>query len=192
MRFLIAAALLAAASCAQAQVYRWTDSSGKTHFTDTAPPASAKNAHKMQTAGVVTAEDSGNSPEPYALQHARKTYPLKLYSAPGCGAACDEARALLNARGVPFTEVSVSNELAIAELKEASGGMSVPVLLVGTSVQKGFEQNAYHGSLDAAGYPKTGLLPRRNQAQPKLIEPSESPPGAEAVTAQGPYAPRSR
>lgn len=189
MRFWIAAALLAASASAAAQVYRWTDSSGKTHFTDTPPPASARDVQRKHGAGPAEPDD-GNAPEPYALQHARKNYPVKLYSVPGCGAACDEARALLNARGVPFAEVSVSNEAAIAELKEISGSTAVPVLLVGNGAQKGFEQGAYHRSLDAAGYPRTGVLPRRNQAEPK--EPSEAPPAVQAPSARGPYAPRLR
>jgi glutaredoxin len=192
MRFLIAAALTAAMSSAAAQVYRWTDASGKTHFTDTPPPASAKDVHKRRGASGAEQDDSDNSPEPYVLQHARKNYPVKLYSTPGCGPACDEARALLNARGVPFSEVSVSNDLTIAELKEVSGSTAVPVLLVGTSVQKGFEQGAYHRSLDAAGYPKTGILPRRSQAEPKQLDTSEAQPAAEVASPRGPYAPRFR
>jgi len=191
MRFLVAAALLAAASAAAGQVYRWTDSSGNTHFTDTRPPASARDVREKRGASPVDPEDAGgNMAEPYALQLARKNYPLKLYSTPDCGAPCDEARALLNARGVPFTEVSVSNELTIAELKEASGTTAVPTLLVGTSVQKGFEQGAYHASLDAAGYPRTGILPQRNQRQPK--EADASAPRPLEPSARGPYAPRSR
>jgi hypothetical protein len=191
MRYLIAAALFATVSSAAAQVYRWTDSSGKTHFTDTPPPASAKEVRKRAN-GSAQPEDADNAPEPYALQHARKTHPVKLYTAPGCGSACDEARALLNARGVPFTEVSASNELAIAELKEASGASAVPVLIVGSSVHKGFEPGMFQRSLDAAGYPKTGVLPRRNQAEPKLPEPAENQPVAETASPKGPYAPRSR
>jgi glutaredoxin len=192
MRLWIAAALLAAMSSAAAQVYRWTDSTGKTHFTDTPPPSSAIGIQRRRGGGPADSDDSGNAPEPYALQLARKNYPVKLYSAPGCGVACDEARALLNARGVPFSEVSVSSESAIAELKELSGSASVPLLVVGSSVQKGFEQGAFHRSLDAAGYPKAGVLPRRNQAEPKLLEPSDREPAAEAASARGPYAPRFR
>jgi len=188
MRFLIAAALLATASAAAGQVYRWTDSSGNTHFTDTLPPASARDVREKRSARPLEPEDASNVAEPYALQLARKNYPVRLYSTPDCGAPCDEARALLNARGVPFTEVSVSNELAIAELKEASGSTAVPTLLVGTSVQKGFEQGAYHSSLDAAGYPKTGILPRRNQPQPKEADASE--PRPVEASARGPYVPR--
>jgi glutaredoxin len=190
MRLWIGVALVAAMSSAGAQVYRWTDSSGKRHFTDTLPPASAKDVERRRT--PIGDEDAGNAPEPYALQQARKNYPVKLYTAPGCGVACDEARALLNARGVPFQEVSVSSESAIAELKEVSGSASVPILLVGATMQKGFEQGAFHRSLDAAGYPKTGLLPPRKQAEPKLADPSEKQPAAEATAARGPYAPRFR
>jgi len=190
MRTVIAAVLLAAAWSAAAQVYRWTDSSGKTHFTDTLPPASATDVQKRRGAGSAQSDDVNNAPEPYALQHARKTHPVKLYTAPGCGAACDEARALLNTRGVPFTEVSASDELAIAELKEASGASAVPVLLVGSTVLKGFEPGMFHRSLDAAGYPKTGVLPRRNQAEPNLPEPAERETAAEAASPRGPYAPR--
>jgi glutaredoxin len=190
MRFFIAAALLAAAAPAAGQVYRWTDSSGNTHFSDTRPPASARDVREKRGASPLDPEDAGNVPEPYALQVARQNYPVKLYSTPDCGAPCDEARALLNARGVPFTEVSLTNELALAELKEAAGSTAVPTLLVGTSVQKGFEQGAFHSSLDAAGYPKTGILPRRNQAQPKQADASE--PRPVEAPAGGPYAPRWR
>jgi glutaredoxin len=189
MRLFIAAALVAAMTSAGAQVYRWTDSSGKTHFTDTPPPASAKHVQRRTTN---LADDEGrNAPEPYALQQARKTYPVKLYSAPGCGSPCDDARGLLNARGVPFHEVSVSTESGIAELKEVSGAASVPVLMVGTSVQKGFEQGAFHARLDAAGYPKPGVLPPRRAAEPKMPEVADTRPVSEPMP-RGPYAPRFR
>ena len=37
-------ALLAAAGGASAQMYKWVDANGKTHFTDQPPPAMAKPA----------------------------------------------------------------------------------------------------------------------------------------------------
>ena len=187
MRNLIAAILAVAAFPALGQMYRWTDDSGKTHFTDTPPPASAKSVERRR--GAPAAADTGNPGEPYAVQVARKNSPVKLYSTPGCE-ACDEARKLLNARGVPFTEVSVASESAIADLKNAAGSASVPALIVGSTVQKGFEEGAYHASLDAAGYPKTGILPPRKQTEPKPTEPkAETQPAAEPAP-RGPYAPR--
>jgi glutaredoxin len=191
MRYLVAAALLAAASSAAGQVYRWTDSSGKTHFTDRPPPASAKDVQMKRAAEPTEGDDAAKSAhEPYALQHARQTSPVKLYSAPSCAAACEEARALLTARGVPFTEVSVASEAALAQLKEASGATSVPVLVVGSTVERGFDPGAYQRSLDAAGYPKSGVLPRGEQGGVKQRQRFATPPAT--APDPGPYAPRPR
>jgi len=40
---------------------------------------------------------------------------------------------------VPFREISVASEAQLAELKKAVGSNSVPALLVGPTVLKGFE-----------------------------------------------------
>ncbi|MGH8703951.1 MAG: glutaredoxin domain-containing protein [Burkholderiales bacterium] len=189
MRYLIAAILSAAAFSAGAQLYRWTDQSGKVHYTDSPPPPAAKDVRK-RAAGAPAA--SGDAAEPYALQTARRNFPVKLYSTPSCP-PCDAARKLLNVRGVPFTEVSVTNEAGIAELKQAAGGDSVPALIVGSTVQNGFEEGAYHRALDAAGYPKTGILPPRTQAEPRPDETrTEAKPPPEPEPARGPYAPGAR
>jgi len=46
MRTLTAFSLLAFALAAQSQLYRWADDSGKAHYTDAQPPASARNVEK--------------------------------------------------------------------------------------------------------------------------------------------------
>lgn len=190
MRTILGLALLATSLAAGAQqMYRWTDSTGKIHFTDTPPPASAREVRRRGDRGGNTAE----SPEPYALQMARKKAPVKLYSTPGCE-ACNEARSLLNARGIPFTEVSISDPESAAAFKKTIGGTSVPVLVVGSRVQKGFEETLYNGALDAAGYPRQGVLRPRNQTEPTAADKQTAEPEAEAedsgTPASGPYAPR--
>jgi glutaredoxin len=183
IRILAGAAAAALAFSAAAQLYRWTDETGKTHFTDTPPPKSAKNVQKQAQPPKAQAAP----PEPFVLQQARKNYPVKLYSSPGCE-ACTAARKLLNARGIPFDEVSVSDEASNAELKTVSGSNSVPVMVVGATVQKGYEAALYERLLDAAGYPKTGTLPPRNQAEPGMtVEPRAEEKPAEAAV-RGPYA----
>jgi glutaredoxin len=185
-------ALLAGAASAQ-QVYRWTDERGRVHITDTPPPPGAKAVQKSRT----PAASAGEASEPYALQMARRNAPVTLYSQPDCD-ACDRARKLLNARGVPFKELSVLTEKQIEEMKQAGGGNTVPVLIVGAAVQQGYEEGVYHSMLDAAGYPKTGVLPPRAQAEPKppapapaAAQPEKEKPAAEAEEAapSGPYAP---
>jgi glutaredoxin len=175
-------------------LYRWTDAQGRVHVTDTPPPPSAKNV-RSRSADVAPTSGAG---EPYALQLAVKNHPVKLYTAPDC-APCGTARALLNARGVPFSEVSVIDERQAEELKKVAGSLSVPSILVGGSAQKGFEQGVYHALLDAAGYPRTGILPARQQTEPKPVPPPAAiPPAGGAADADeasdapttGPYAPR--
>lgn len=182
-RTLLAAGLACAAFTASAQIYRWIDEQGKLHVGDTPPTSSAKNV-EMQQLAVVPQVGQG---EPYALQLARKNAPVKLYTAPGCE-PCSTARELLNSRGIPFDEVSVVDDKAFEDLKTAVGGGAVPSLVVGGSVQQGFEERIYHRMLDSAGYPKTGVLPARAQAEPKA--PLTESAAAEAEPAPlGPYAP---
>lgn len=164
MRLLIAI-LLCAAGTAGAQMYRWTDASGKVHYSSTPPPASAKDVRTQGASGQAKAA----APAPgqsVALQQAIKDHPVTLYTTPGCE-ACDEARKLLNARGVPFKEISVTEDEQIEQLKKAVGSSSVPSMVLGGEVQKGYEAGAYHRALDTAGYPKTGVLPPRAQSEPQ-------------------------
>lgn len=164
-----------AAGTANAQLYRWTDPSGRVHFTDTPPPPNAKNVQKKR--GGPGPSAPGAPREPYVLQQARKAAPVTLYTAPGCD-PCGAARKLLNERGVPFKEVSVADEAGAAELKNAVGGATVPAIVVGKSSQMGFEQGVYHALLDAAGYPKTGILPAKNPPPAASAGPASPPPAA--------------
>jgi glutaredoxin len=175
-RLALAAFLLGLAATASAQLYRWTDEKGKVHFSDTPPPPGAREVQKKATAAASSA--SGEN-LPFALQRPMKEFPVTLYSAPSCE-SCAPARQLLNARGVPFKEVSVRTDEQIAELNRAAGGNVVPALLVGSTVIKGFEEGSYHRALDIAGYPKAGEVPTRRQTEPK---------GQEAQPAEKPAAP---
>lgn len=162
MRILIGSVFCFAAFAAGAQLYRWTDEAGKVHFGDTPPPAGAKNVQKKRA----LPGNTGTPVEPFALHQARENFPVTLYSTPGCE-PCNEARKLLDSRGVPFKEVSVTESSYLAELKKAVGSDSVPALMVGSEAHKGFEAGAYQRMLDAAGYPRTGILPARNRLEPK-------------------------
>ncbi len=150
MRFPPLASILLAAvtATAHAQQYRWIDEHGRVQYTDTLPPASAKNVEKKNFHGNSVAAQPG-----YAVTRAAKEAPVKLYTHPVCKDACDFARDLLRRRGVPFSEVVVNEPARAQELKELSGSDGVPVLVVGSSVEKAVSAEAYNRALDAAGYP---------------------------------------
>lgn len=186
MRLPLAILLMAAAASAGAQMYRWTDKDGRVHFSDSPPPSDARNVTKK---GLPVQGAAAATPNlPFATQQAMKDFPVTLYSTPGCE-ACDLARKMLNARGVPFKEVSVNSEKDLAQLQSAVGSNAVPSMIVGPSVVKGFEEGAYNRALDTAGYPRAGIVPARNQAEPK---PGDLPPSAAKPAAPPPPAKKSR
>ncbi|HEX6319970.1 MAG TPA: DUF4124 domain-containing protein [Burkholderiales bacterium] len=196
LRVALAAALASVlgltAAAASAQLYRWTDEKGRVHITDTPPPPSARN---VQRKGA-DARPGVSAQTPFALTEAIKNFPATLYTSPSCKAPCADARAALNKRGVPFKEVQVWNDETNAELKQVSGATDVPTLVVGRSVQVGYEPGAFNALLDAARYPKAGAVPALTQAAPEApegYEPKGASPQAEAeaeTPASGPYAPK--
>jgi glutaredoxin len=144
-------ASLAAGMAAQAQstLHRWVDKDGRVHFTDTPPPPEARSATQRRYG-----QSAGEQPLPYATQTAMQRNPVTLWIAPSCE-PCDQGRRLLAERGVPFNERDVqANVQTQAEFRKITGDLNVPVLEVGTSRVKGFEEGQWNATLDSAGYPK--------------------------------------
>lgn len=154
MRVLVAFSLLAFALAAHGQLYRWTDDSGKVHYTDTQPPASAKNVEKKGPARAVGAQ-AASAQLPYALQQAVKNFPVTVYTSKECSDPCKKGLAYLKKRGVPFTEKVVATQEEIDEVTKLAGEARVPVMVVGISVQKDYEERGWSDALDTAGYPKS-------------------------------------
>src|SRR3954469_8093356 len=170
---LIVLAMLAAGT-AWAQQYRWVDEQGRVHYTDTPPPPSAKNAEKKNLKGSELGQQ-----ESYELMEAVRKAPVTLYTFTECHAPCQMARDVLNKRGVPFKEKQVSSQQTLDELQKVSGGTNVPVMLVGTQVEKNASPEAFNQALDVAGYPRAGVAkPKNQQAPPKPEAPPAVPPEA--------------
>ena len=127
---------------------------------------------------------------PFELARLQRDFPVTLYTSPSCKEGCDLSRLALNRRGVPFKEVQVWDPESSDELKKLTGDNRVPTLMVGRTVQKGFEQGAFEKLLDVAGYPKTGSVQAGKQGAPAVPEgyngpgatpaPTPAPPESEA------------
>ena len=170
------ALLLLSATCAWAQQYRWVDENGRVHYTDTPPPASAKSSQKKN----LRANELGQQ-DSYELMQAVRTAPVTLYTFTECQAPCQMARDVLNKRGVPFREKQVASQQMLDELQKVSGGLTVPVMVVGSQVEKNASPDAFNQALDNAGYPRAGVAKPRNQQAPAKPAP-EDKPGAPAQT----------
>lgn len=149
------------------QVYRYTDKDGRVVYSDRIPDPGAKDVSTKRLRGN-TIETSGM---PIAMQNATERFPVTLYTF-NCGVTCDNATALLNRRGVPFSTVNVEDGDGAQKLQVLTGEMSAPVLQVGDKmIQKGFNEVKWNSLLDQAGYPKTPAR-RTAQAMRPLTEPT--------------------
>jgi len=164
--FACLALLLSASLGVTAQTaYRWVGKDGQVHYSDQPPPpveTKAVQQKKLKPGNVI--ETSGPS---YAAQKAAQKFPLTLYTSANCTENCRIARDFLNRRGAVFTEKVLKTLEDAAEYKQTTGinELTVPVLLAGTKVEKGFEENAWRSLLDAAGYPQDSGIPRPRPAE---------------------------
>ena len=167
---LMVSCALGSAGLAEAdKLYKWTDSDGNVHYTDQPPPAEAKKLEQKRFGDKPT-----DVALPYALQQATKNFPVTLYNS-DCGDACTKAAALLSQRGVPFSDKNAREPAVGDELKALTGGkLEVPILKLGTQVLRGFEEGQWNQALDAAGYPRAGILP------PSVAAKSAAPKQAKA------------
>ena len=88
----------------------------------------------------------------------------------------------ITARGVPFTEKTVSSNADIAALQKLTGADSLPALTIGAQQLKGFSDAQWSQYLDAAGYPKQSQLPAtwRSPAPTALTSDRPAPSAASA------------
>jgi hypothetical protein len=144
--------LAATGTLVAAQLYRWVDEKGNVEYRDTPPPSSAKKVEQLSVGGGTTEASS----LPFSVQQAAKNFPVTLWNS-SCGAPCDQARAHLTRRGVPYTEKDPQGDPEA--FQKLTGGLDVPVLYVGSTRLKGYLDSEWDSALDAVGYPRTAITP---------------------------------
>ena len=189
LAILYASVLLLASAAAQAQtLYRSVGPDGRVTFSDTPPPSAASKATGA-TAGSGPA--NAGAALPYELQQIVNRYPVTLYTGDSC-APCASGRNLLIARGIPFTERTITTNEDVAALQRLSGDISLPILAIGTQQIKGFSDGEWTQFLDLAGYPKTSQLPagyRQSAATPLVVVQRRAPAAPSATPTAAPPPP---
>ncbi len=168
------------------QVYRIVGADGKVTFSDK-PPADPAKAKVTTGTGSRAGTDSANASLPLELREPANKYPVTLYTSNNCN-PCAAGKAMLVARGVPFTERTVNTSEDAEALQRIAGDSSLPFLTIGGQQIKGFADVEWAQYLDAAGYPKTSLLPANFRGAPaaplvasKRVEPATAATDAGAV-----------
>ncbi|HEC13501.1 MAG TPA: glutaredoxin family protein [Acidiferrobacteraceae bacterium] len=142
------------------RTYRWVDEDGKVTYQDDVPPDGALSVeeHTTQNYGFSSTGDAN------AAATAHK-YPVTLYSISSCP-GCDAARNYLKGRDVPFTEKNVEKDFAAQqEMKKEVGALTVPTLVVGKKIMKGYIESLLAGELDQAGYPKSSASKKESEKE---------------------------
>jgi len=187
----IATLSLGAALPAAAQgVYRIVGPDGRVSFSDQPPPA-GNAAPAARTGGASAA--GGGAALPFELRQVVSRFPVVLYTGNDC-APCNSGRNLLNARGIPYTEKTVTTAEDIEALKRLAGEASLPFLSIGAQRLRGFSDAEWTQYLNAAGYPAQSTLPsgyRRAAPSPLVAVTAATPagPGAPAAPDAGAQAP---
>ena len=177
---LLGLSMLALPSLAQG-VYRIVGPDGKVTFSDQPPHDTAARAGGSGNMG----NTSGSGQLPYELRQVASRYPVTLYTGKDC-APCNSGRNLLNARGIPYAEKTVSSPDDGAALKRLNGDGTLPLLSIGSQQIKGYSDVEWSQYLDAAGYPKQSQLPPgyRRPAPAPLVAAKPAAP-AQAKTNGG-------
>ncbi|MBZ0143656.1 MAG: DUF4124 domain-containing protein [Rhodocyclaceae bacterium] len=149
-------AMLALPLSAGAQpLYKWVGKDGKVHYSDQPPPKEIKKVEqpRLKTSSIDT------SGLPYETQQAAQNFPVILFVSDDCKRECDNARAFLRKRGAPFSESVIGTPEQAEAYKKRFGSDNIllPSITVGSQKQQGFEEGAWNGMLDNAGYARTAI-----------------------------------
>ncbi len=153
-----------AVTCVDAQVYKWVDDDGNIRYQDFPPPEEVDYEEREydteRKAGVNAEEQDADA----RLDAAVASSPISLYSIPECE-VCDLTRLYLESLSVPFTEKEVHEDPAVQqELKERSGELLVPTVIIGDKIIDGYSKSALYEALSEKGYPLDWFKSRKDSA----------------------------
>lgn len=166
---------LSAASVLAQGIYRIVGPDGRVTYSDQPPPAQA-NARPIDNS-TISNPASTNAQLPFVLRQVTSRYPVTLYTSTGC-VPCNNGRNLLNSRGIPYVEKTITTQQDADALLRLSGASSLPFLTIGTQQIKGFSDAEWTQFIDAAGYPKQSVLPanyQRPAASPLVLVEAVTP-----------------
>lgn len=118
-----------------AQIYKWEDANGKTHFGDK-KPANKKSENiqlKINTYQSVTIDTA-------IFNGVKKSYTgqnVTIYSAVWCG-ICTKAKKYFNKNNIAFTEYDIDKDKAAKRRHKEMGATGVPVIFIGGRRMNGF------------------------------------------------------
>jgi glutaredoxin len=127
-------------SAVEAEIYRWTDADGNSHFSDQAPARADVETLRLPPMNTYSVPEILAAPGD--LPEAGNRPRVVMYSASWCG-LCKRARRYFRENGIRFTEYDVEKSPKGGRDFASLGGRGVPVILVGKHRMNGFSEAAF-------------------------------------------------
>jgi glutaredoxin len=114
-----------------ADVYKWTDAAGHTHFSD-------KGQTVEKAEKVILKVDK---PKTTATAVVKQ---VKMYATSWCG-YCKKAREHFVKNNIPYTEYNIETDAEAKREYDLFGGKGVPVIFIGQERMDGFNVASFNG-----------------------------------------------
>lgn len=139
--FLVSLVLVSLA--ANAELYKWVDENGRTHFSDTKPEQqSVEQIEVEEINSLPTVQVREWKSHTKAVPGKRKR--VVMYSTTWCG-VCKKAKAYFQQNKIPFKEYDVETSKKGKKDYEKMKGRGVPIILIGKHRMDGFSAKRFKG-----------------------------------------------
>ncbi len=124
-----------------ADIHKWRDADGKTHFGDK-PPADTETEQVLVRPNVYTSPSIEGLSEIFSRETGRHEEKVVMYSTTWCG-YCKKARRYFGANKIRYKEYDVENSAKGKRDYKKLGAKGIPVILVGKKRLNGFSEAAF-------------------------------------------------
>lgn len=121
-----------------AEVYKWVDENGNTHFGDQKPENLPAESLDLKITSYSFPKVEANTLPPAA----NSSHLVVMYSTAWCG-FCKKARKFFRAKGIAFKEYDVENSAKGRQDYKRLNGRGVPIILVGKKRMNGFSEKRF-------------------------------------------------
>ncbi len=129
------------AGSASAELYKWTDPTGR-HFYSDVPPPDAKVEMmelKVDIGRALQSAATKRSATTAVEQKNNNSKKVVMYSTTWCG-FCRKARAYFDAKGIRYTDYDIENSRKGRMDYKRLKGAGVPIIIIGKERMDGFSQ----------------------------------------------------
>jgi len=127
---------------ASADVYKWVDEDGITHYSDKKPENEEFTEVLVSSYQSVSYANVTDETSRGVTGTADKGKKVVIFSADWCG-ACKKAKKYFRRKGIPFREYDIDKGSKAKRLYKQLGATGVPVIIVGKKRMNGFSEAGF-------------------------------------------------